>query len=209
MSTCHENLETKTIPEFCANDLGIPFKVILVDSVTQFVDKDTGEVVKTLVPNVPGLLDCVAMARILHERKLSGPELKFIRKVFGEPAKKLAEKIGVSPEHLSRCEADDRVLSVGAEKCLRISLFLDNFKIPEDILGDTKVTEKIAESVEAYRNALKRIESILDDMKINPAYSADDELCLAFKIHRREDDLFVDDPNAAWCSREAEQLKVA
>lgn len=209
MLTIEERIEPTVLPVFDADDLGIPFKVKLIDSVSQIINPEDGDVLKTIIPNVPGLLCSVAMARILEPRKLSGPELKFVRKVFRVPAKKLAERIGVSPEHLSRCEASDRVLSVGAEKCLRISLFLDNFKLPKDIVTDECEDEKVKAFAQKYTSAVKRIEEILDDMKITSAHPVEDELILAFQTQRVTEDLFSDDPQASWHSNENVQKRFA
>lgn len=198
MSSPSSSLKPKIIPEFDAVDLGIPFKVVLVDSVSEVVDPSTGEVVKTIIPNVPGLLKCVAMARILESKKLSGAELKFVRKVFGIPAKKLAERIGVTPEHLSRCEADDRTLSIGAEKCLRISLFLDHFKAPKELSFGDDCSEEVKILANKYENAFGFIKAILDDMQINPVHLADKKFELTFTTRRVNEDLFEDDPNASW-----------
>jgi len=205
-----KNLKTVVLPEFDAAELGIPFQVKLLDSVEQVLNPATGKVEKTTIPNIPGLIRCAAMARILVPRKLSGPELKFIRKAFRTPAKKLAETIGVSPEHLSRCEAGDRVLSAGAEKCLRISVFLENFKLPEDIdstdLTDAKEkSEKIRRFIEIYKKAIIKIENILTDMRIDAAHCVNDELILAFTVVRRSpEDLFKDDLDADWSSNDSE-----
>lgn len=196
------------LAEFSAVDLGIPFEVTLLDSVKQVINPKTGEVEKTIIPNVPGLLKCVAMSRILLARKLSGSELKFIRKAFKMPAKTLADKIGVTPEHLSRCESGERVLSAGAEKCLRISVFVSNSKLPENIEEFTAGDDELARHLEIYRGAFSRISKILDEMKIDSAHLAGDELSLAFRAHSEEDkDLFADDKNADWF--QGEILKAA
>jgi DNA-binding transcriptional regulator YiaG len=75
------------------------------------------------IPDPDGLLRMVVMARILHSRKLFGPDIKFLRKAVGVKQKDLAPKIEMSPEHLSRCETGDLPIGPGSEKLLRLFLF--------------------------------------------------------------------------------------
>lgn len=193
------------LKEFDAEDLGIPFKVKLIDSVREVINPETGIIDNIIIPNVPGLVKCAALARILEPRKLSGSELKFVRKAFKVPANKLAERIGVSAEHLSRCEAGERVLSTGTEKCLRISLFLHNSKLPEGIEDENQKDEKLVNLLQVYRKAIDRIENILDEMKINSAFPSDEELVLFFKVEQKTDLLFEDLKNIKWCANDEEQ----
>jgi DNA-binding transcriptional regulator YiaG len=205
-----KNLKSVTLPEFEPTELGIPFKVMLLESVKQVFNPTTGKVEETIIPNVPGLLRCAATARILESRKLSGPELKFVRKAFKVSAKGLAEKIGVTPEHLSRCEAGERVLSAGAEKCLRISLFLDNHQLPPNIEELADGNEKVEKYVEIYEKAFAKIRNVLNDMNINVAHSIDDELILSFRVSNPlDEDLFEDDLSADWSENDQHQSVAA
>ena len=117
--------------EYEAENLGTPFKVILKNSVRQKLN-DKGEVEKTIIPNPKGLLHQIAITRLIHSRKLSGADIKFIRKSLRIKAKELAEMISVTPEHLSRCESNDRVLSPGLEKCMRLSIIIDTLRLPDE-----------------------------------------------------------------------------
>ena len=87
--------QSVVIPEYEASELGVPFKVILLNSVKQLVDENSGQVSQVIIPNLRGLIKCVAIARILNPRKLSGGEIRFVRKAFKLPSKNVAEMIGV------------------------------------------------------------------------------------------------------------------
>jgi DNA-binding transcriptional regulator YiaG len=195
-----ENLHSQIVlSEYLAENLGAPFKVILVDSVRQIVNKKTREVTQTIIPNQRGLLQQIALARICIPRKLSGQEIKFIRKAILIRATVLADQIGVSPEHLSRCEAGERVLSVGTEKCLRISVLLEHFKLPndaEDVAQENEITRK---KLIMFESAMSRMTSIIKEMNIPAVHKANNEICLYFKaVSRSEPNLFNDEMDGDW-----------
>jgi DNA-binding transcriptional regulator YiaG len=108
------------VDQFEATDLGAPFKVILKDSVEVVSDDRTGELISYTIPDPDGLLRVVALARVLNARKLSGADIKFLRKAVGVKQKELAQAIEVKAEHLSKVEAGTIPLGPGSEKLLRI-----------------------------------------------------------------------------------------
>ena len=110
------------VPSYDYDTLGAPFSVTLKNSVVVRVDPVTGdELVK--IPDPMGLLRTVVRTRVLDPRKLSGNELKFVRHAIDAPANKIANFLDCTPEHLSRCEAGERVMSASAEKHLRLFAF--------------------------------------------------------------------------------------
>lgn len=202
-------LKHQIVPEYRAEDLGVPFEVILLNSVKQAINEKTGEVEKVIIPNLRGLVKCVAITRICVPRKLSGNEIKFVRKAFKLPAKKVAEMIDISPEHLSRCEAGDRLLSPSAEKCLRVSIFLEHFKSLEKLESQCKEDKCFAEKLEKIRSVVQSIGAIISEMKIEPAFDSS-PLELRFEtVTSMEETLFEDDPNADWHSNDAQPAMAA
>lgn len=119
------------VDQFDATDLGAPFKVILKDSVKVVSDDRTGELINYTIPDPDGLLRVVAFARVLHSRKLSGAEIRFLRKAVGVKQKDLATAIEVKPEHLSKVESGTLPLGPGSEKLLRIFVAKLAHKIEE------------------------------------------------------------------------------
>ena len=197
------------IAEYEANDLGVPFKVILLNSVRQLIDGKTGEVDQVIIPNLRGLIKCIAITRILNSRKLSGGEIRFVRKAFKLPSKHVAEMIGVTPEHLSRCESEERLLSAGAEKCLRVSIFLEQFKIFEELDALCEKDSNLERKLSDVREAIKKIGNIIREMKISAAFEASP---LVFKFHINSDpekDLFNDDLNVDWSSNDKDLAMAA
>src|SRR6516164_689970 len=135
----------RTVQAYEADTLGAPFKVTLLNSVTLGVDPDTGE--ETVqIPDVVGLINAVVHARVRHPRKLSGPEIKFIRNALGIKANKIAKLLEMTPEHFSRCESKliEKGMSVSSEKLFRMFSLLATFFEEPEILLEVDQPETIA-----------------------------------------------------------------
>lgn len=172
-------------------DIGAPFKVILVESVEQKLNSD-GEVIETIIPNLDGLLKEIAFERSLDRRKFSPADIKFVRKAVGLKAVDLAELLGVSPEHVSRCEKGDRVLSVAAEKLLRVIVLKRRYNPAElanslsHLLTKGELSEekrqKMISLIQKYRETVEEIETAIFDFKIQTVYPLED-VQYKFKIY--------------------------
>lgn len=207
--TAQKTYRPVIVPEFVADDLGLPFKVVLINSVTQLIDDETGEVEQVIIPNMRGLIKCIAITRIFQSRKLSGDEIKFIRKAFKFSAKRVAELIDVTPEHLSRCESGERTLSVANEKCFRASIFLDQIQKLEGIHEGREFDEDLREEHSKLMDALRKVTLIITERKISPAFSPEPLVMKFFVKSNVEDDLFGTDPNADWASNDQLHAKAA
>ncbi|WP_295320892.1 helix-turn-helix transcriptional regulator [uncultured Sphingopyxis sp.] len=174
------------LPEFVADNLGAPFKVILKDSVKQQIDKSTGKVLNTTIPNPRDLLRKVALHRLAHPRKLNGEEIKFVRKALKIKAKDLAEMIDISVEHMSRCESGERILSPGIEKCLRLAIILHVFDI-EDEIGNNEDEPSLKKELEAYRDAVNKLKNVFRDIDISCVHSADKPLSMTFSVRKSDE----------------------
>lgn len=157
--------DTCVVDEFNADMLGAPFKVILHNSVEVTYDK-SGEVVDYNIPDIDGLLRAIVLRRVLHERKLSGPDIRFLRKCLNLKAKDVAKKIEVTPEHLSRCENKALVISPASEKLLRLFLFKTAVKL---------ASYKSEEKKKKLEQALDVLFELVDPVAV---YDANDELVL-------------------------------
>jgi DNA-binding transcriptional regulator YiaG len=192
----------RVVPSYEANLLGAPFSVVLESSVREETCASCGNKVATVIPDLEGLLQAVAVTRALVPRKLNGGEIKFLRSAMGWKAKHLARHLELGAEHLSRCENGSKTLSPLAEKWFRLFVIV-------------KVLEKSVKKridLDALKDRVD-IEKLFD-MKIEPTWNPSDALRLHFR-HRKEQeperDLFVDapdgvQPDGKW---EPEQLKAA
>ncbi len=151
------------VDRFEATDLGAPFKVVLHNAVTVTPNHDGGTA-SYRIPNLDGLIRTVVIKRILHGRKLSGADIRFIRRALGMKQKDMAQRIETSPEHLSRCEAGTLVMSATTEKLLRIYALKTAIK-----LHNLKPCEAKTQLEEA-------LDSLFDDVKSVAAYDATDLL---------------------------------
>lgn len=160
---------------FEAQHLGAPFKVILHEAVT-VVEGEDGSVLKYTIPDPDGLYRCIVVSRVIHPRKLSGPEIRFLRKAVGIKQKELAEKIEVSAEHLSRCEKGIYPLSPTSEKLLRVYALKTAFKL-----------HKVGASP-AKKNLEDVLDSLFNVVKVCSAHPADEEIELHFWLQKSSEE---------------------
>lgn len=131
-----ERNKTVTLETFDATTLlKAPFTVILKNSAKHVLDND-GKVIEIIIPDPEGLVKAVAQSRVLHKHKLSGSELKFLRSALGLKSKELAREISVTPEHMSRLEAGERVLSPQSEMLVRIYTFVSVVPFTKRKMGE-------------------------------------------------------------------------
>ncbi len=174
---------TSVLPEYVADHLGAPFEIVLCKSVKQTEDKN-GNVIKTTIPNPRGLLRQVAISRLIHPRKLSGKDIKFVRKALSIKAKELADMISVGPEHFSRCETDKAVLSPGIEKFLRLSVLVDTLELPDDIEQHVENEDALLK-LSMFRKAFERLKDSIRSMQIEAVYDSHEPLRLHFHVVER------------------------
>ena len=99
--------------------LGAPFRVILSSGVSESVCSDCGASTALHLEKPTELVAAVAMLRSLHSLKLSGDDIKFLRKALDMKSKELANAISVVPETFSRFENSRQPISESIEKLLR------------------------------------------------------------------------------------------
>jgi DNA-binding transcriptional regulator YiaG len=168
--------------EYELDTLGAPFKVTLLNSVSVSTDPETGEE-KPDIPDLVGLMNAVVRRRVLHPRKLSGEEIKFIRITLGVRAKPLARFLEMSPEHLSRCEAGAKVMSGASEKVFRMFAFVGTFfKEASDLFNQKGTLEDIIslqQDEKKKKFAAKLVEMFLT-LKIQSVFDPKDKLHFQF-----------------------------
>lgn len=118
------SVATKIVPSYEAAGLGAPFKVVLEHAVKVDACTKCGATLGTYIPDMEGLFHAVVFSRALEPRKLTGVEMRFMRKAMGWKAKELAKHLGVTAEHLSRCEGGTKVMAPATEKLFRLYALL-------------------------------------------------------------------------------------
>jgi transcriptional regulator with XRE-family HTH domain len=117
-------VKTAVVPAYDAVGLRAPFKVILENAVKVETCTRCGAVLGTYIPDMEGLFYTVVFARALEPRKLTGAEVRFMRKAMGWKATELVKHLGISAEHLSRCENGTKVMALSTEKLFRLYALL-------------------------------------------------------------------------------------
>lgn len=169
---------------FEADDLGAPFKVYLHDAVVLNSCPDTDEILSYTIPALPQLQAMIVVKRVSNPRKLSGSEMKFIRKILGLKQSDFANKLDLSVEHLSRCE-NGLPLSPQNEKLFR------------------GVTLSVLAKVSQLSDRAKQTEiqaalfSLFDDMKLVSVSDVDDPLVMNFSYCKVSDE-DLDEENSDW-----------
>jgi DNA-binding transcriptional regulator YiaG len=164
------------LPEYAVDNLGASFKVILVDSARYVYDMDIGEYCIS-IPDEQGLLHSIAVVRAVHPLKLAGPDIRFLRKSLGFKSKDLAEHLDISPEHLSRCEKGEKVLSPNSEKLLRLLILMRPLQVYEQLLFES--TERNEQDLKSFLAYGRAVRELISDMRILAA-SNGEELVLRF-----------------------------
>lgn len=180
--TQHERKDgVRVVPEYQIDTLGAPFKVTLRNAVKIGVNSTNGN--ETIsVPDMPGLVRAVVRTRASHPRKLSGPEIKFIRDALGLKSRTLAQFLEIAPEHLSRCEHGTKVLANQPERIFRIfAMIASNWDNAELVLKERAIastSEKNAECEpdDVVMKDIKRLFSTFFTMKIETVFAAGDQL---------------------------------
>jgi transcriptional regulator with XRE-family HTH domain len=179
---------------YYAESLGTPFKVYLTNGVETKVV--LGKTVTSII-DLPGLITTVVQSRVLHPRKLSGPDLKYIRSALCLKSKELAAALGLSPEHYSRLENGERTMSVATEKLYRMYVFLARFPRDKNIRNAISQQKAKELSPEKTAKAFAALRKIFLGLKVDPVCSAEETLEFVFsRVSRRS--LTCGDSDAEW-----------
>lgn len=94
--------------------------VELIDVVNGLVCDRCKEISRTDIPDMSAFIAAVAVARTAKEPlRLSGSELRFLRKAIGKSAKELAQELRVSEETVSRWENGHALMGEPIERIFR------------------------------------------------------------------------------------------
>jgi len=121
----HGDVKLRRLIKYEASGLlGTPFPVVLHDAVDEKYCGNCGEVLGHIVPDPKSLIAVVAVLRAANPQKLTGKEIRFLRKSLARKAKDFAGDISLSAEQLSRFENDKQPASEVYEKLVRLTVCL-------------------------------------------------------------------------------------
>jgi DNA-binding transcriptional regulator YiaG len=168
--------------------IGTPFKVFLSNGVEEKLN-DVTRRVATEIADLPGLIASILKARVLHPRKLSGDDLKYIRSALRMRSAEVAVVLEVSPEHYSRCETGVKTLSSTSEKFFRMYVYLQasykNLAVQEELSKMKK--ENLQCTPEEAQAAVQAFQRVFLEMKIQHIFKAGDDLEFSFYRGARRD----------------------
>jgi len=119
---CGGRVRHRVIREFRDDALlGLP-GVVLVNAVTETVCTRCGQVEGITIPNPAGAIAAAGIARVMHPVKLTGAELRAVRRAAGRTAKDLAAVLDVRAETVSRWETGAEPIGSANEKLARLAL---------------------------------------------------------------------------------------
>ncbi len=114
---CDTRVEVRTLDIYETALFGV--KMVLRDAVLEKECKDCGKKIFT-IPDQGGLIAAAALTRIKSPLKLTGSEIRFIRKAMEISAKDLSSCLAVTCETLSRWENSKQPMTPAYEKLFRL-----------------------------------------------------------------------------------------
>lgn len=131
--------EIRVIAEFDASGLlGTPFSVFIHEAVKEKYCLECGAVIGHVIPNPDNLIAVAAIFRACDPSKLSGAEIRFLRKSLCLKAKDMAARLDISAEQFSRYENGSRPISEVYEKLLRAMVCIHHLESAKTIDVDIR-----------------------------------------------------------------------
>ena len=116
---CPECGKTATVSRrnYRLEGMGIPVELRNIEVIRC---EDCGE--SPVIPNMEGMMETLATAVVLSPQKLTGAEVRFLRKFVGKRAREFAAYIDVEPTTLSKIENGQRALNPRVDKLIRFTV---------------------------------------------------------------------------------------
>jgi hypothetical protein len=185
MTRHEQNFGVRAVPRYDLDTLGAPFKVTLIDGV---ILKTEGKKEIVEIPDLGGLINTVVRVRVCHLRKLTGQEIKFVRRALGLRSKDVAKFLGMSLEHYSRCESEAKVMSATNEKFFRLFAFVaTHTRNPSESLSQADDPTALKENIAEPDQMLEGLFKLFFRMKIKPVFNPDEKLHFEFVWRARSE----------------------
>ena len=119
--------------EFLFLEFGLP---VLLQGIQVVRCSECG-VEDPIIPNLNGLMRCLALGVLRADRRLTGAEIRFLRKYIGLSSKEFAKKLGVDHTNLSKYENGRLTVSMSKDRLTRMITIaladglLEHFKVED------------------------------------------------------------------------------
>ena len=104
--------------------MGLPYPIVLLNAAEEITHPKTGKVLGVAVPDAEELAAAVALALCFMPTRLTGAEVRFIRRVMGMTGQELAAAVEMDPATLSRWEHGKQEVGGWADKAVRMAAVL-------------------------------------------------------------------------------------
>jgi DNA-binding transcriptional regulator YiaG len=115
---------THTLDRYEEKLMGLPYPVLLLDAAEEVTHPKTGKVIGIGIPDAEELAAAVAIALCFMPVRLTGPEVRFIRRVLDMTGQELASAVEMDPATLSRWEHGKQEVGAWADKAVRMAAVL-------------------------------------------------------------------------------------
>lgn len=127
----------RAIENYEVQSIGLPYPVIALNGVEEELDEQ-GNRIGVSIPDLEGFVAAVAVARALDPMRLSGPEVRFMRRVLDKTARTFAEALEIRHETLSRWEKEHAEPGAWADKQVRMAVIIALKDRVPGLRADTK-----------------------------------------------------------------------
>lgn len=114
---------------FVYRDFGLP---LVLNGIEVARCSDCGEQ-DPIIPNANDLMKSVAWGVVRAARRLTGDEIRFLRKYCGQSAREFAKRIGVNHTDLSKYENGRRPVSQSKDRLIRILAIVMSDELTADV----------------------------------------------------------------------------
>ena len=116
--------KTRILDRYEEHLMGLPYPVVLLDAAEEITDQEDGQVLGVAVPDAEELAAAVTLALCFMPVRLTGAEVRFIRRVLGMTGQELAAAVEMDPATLSRWEHGKQGVGGWADKGIRMAAVL-------------------------------------------------------------------------------------
>jgi transcriptional regulator with XRE-family HTH domain len=157
MAAMMEGRVSRILERYEETLMGLPYPVVLLDAAEEIVNPDDGEVLGVAVPDADGLATAVALALCFMPVRLTGAEVRFIRRVLGMTGQELAAAVEMDSATLSRWEHGKQEVGAWADKAVRMAtvLRLQDHAPGSSLRPEDVVTLKLSRRVEGHNPEIK------------------------------------------------------
>lgn len=139
-------------------EMGIPVELVRI----QVIECSHCGNADPIIPNLDGLMHTIASAVVCHPFRLTGGEVRFLRKFVNKSAVEFSRYLDLDPTSLSRIENDRTPIGNGTDKLIRLVVVNMDQRLSEDIKQLMELMPNINDACTQDRPGIHIDPSLLD-----------------------------------------------